>query len=198
VKNLPVGAVRRRLVIMLVVSSVSASVAAAAPPPKHLAPPGNPAVTEYLEDVPSDMGASTPRSGQNPSHTLTARQRQRLDDMGSNGKVLVNVVNETAPQVVKRQTAKRRSAKRRSRKRLAIKLAGAGSGSNPSSPSSPGSIGASRQPSDLGHGGSWVSAILGAAIGEGGGLGMLLPALIAVGLLSAILAVTRRRAGRRW
>jgi hypothetical protein len=161
---------------------------AATHPPKQIAPPGNPAVTEYLEDVPNAMGSAPPGSSSKPSHTLSPSQRRHLDHLGSKGKLLAAVVNETAPPVVEQQTAKPVARPRAGRSVTAA--------APPSDRSR--RVGVSLPIRKAGRGGSSVLAVLGAATGQGGGggSGLLLPPLMAVGLLFVILSAVRRRGSR--
>lgn len=176
-----VGAVYRSFAATVVLLAISAPTATATGgAPKHLAPPGNPAVTEYMEDVPTAMGSAPPGSGGKPAQTLSPSQRRRLEHLGPNGKLLVGVVNETAPPTSKpagagtSPDAGRRTGAEAGRSETSASFRGSGSG-------------------------SLASAVLGAATGQGGGggMGVLLPALMAVGLLLVIVSTLRRREARR-
>jgi hypothetical protein len=63
------------------------------------APPGNSAIDEYLETVPSATGDHVPRppGSHGGSSVLTAAQRARLEKLGPDGKTLVNAIDATAP-----------------------------------------------------------------------------------------------------
>jgi hypothetical protein len=186
---------------MLAALAISTGAAAASSDhPKYLAPPGNPAVTQYLEVVPNAMGSAPPRSGGNPPPSrsggggggqpgsLSPAEHKKLDQLGPDGKTLSNVVQETAPPTTQSAPATSRS----------------GSSSSGSTSSSAGAdpVKAHRTHSDSlssTGSGSAASAVLGAATGQGGGggMGILLPALMAAGLLSVAFAVLRRRGVRR-
>jgi hypothetical protein len=64
------------------------------------APPGNSAIDEYLETVPSATGNQRPRtpgSDGSDGTVLTAAQRNRLENLGPDGKTLVDAVDATSP-----------------------------------------------------------------------------------------------------
>ena len=63
------------------------------------APPGNSAIDEYLETVPSATGNEVPRKpGSKPGPSvLTPAQRAKLEKLGPDGKALVVAVEATAP-----------------------------------------------------------------------------------------------------
>jgi len=183
--------------------SATAAGASSSHHPKYLAPPGNPAVTQYLEVVPNAMGSSPPRSGGNPPaaspsgqpsssgrqpSSLSQSERRKLDHLGPDGKTLANVVQSTAPPAQPDSAGGPTSGR-----------ASSGSG-HPDGPHTAGSD--HRAPSgSLSSTGSQsaLSAVLNAAAGQGGGggMGILLPALMAAGLLSVVLVVLRRRGARR-
>jgi hypothetical protein len=159
--------------------------------PATLAPPGNSAVTQYLETVPTDSG-SRPSSSSGPSGgVLTPVQQHKLDSMGPDGRLLATAANSTAPVPV-RASAPARPA-HHGRKR-----------SGPVAGSSRGSHHALAGPKGGGDGtnsggGSGIASILSAAVdhGSGGGLGYTLPALmLAAFLMVAVQSVLRRRRGR--
>lgn len=63
------------------------------------APPGNSAVDEYLETVPSATGNSSPRppsAGGTSGGALTAAQRAQLEKRGPDGKALADAIDATA------------------------------------------------------------------------------------------------------
>ena len=173
---------------------------AAGSPPTHLAPPGNPAVTEYLEDVPSAGGSTPVGGGGRPAHPLSAAQIRRLNQLGVDGKLLVNVDNQSGPQVTATPGA--------------VGAGAADAGANPRGGSSAtGSEGPGSRPAGSanrapqartdprmisGSGSGSVSAVVAAATGQGAGAGgLLLPALIAAGVLVVWVSVLRRRRGAR-
>lgn len=62
------------------------------------APPGNSAIDEYLETVPGATGNRSPRPpAGGASSALTPGQRARLEQLGSDGKQLADVVDATSP-----------------------------------------------------------------------------------------------------
>jgi cobalamin biosynthesis Mg chelatase CobN len=204
-------------VAALVGLALSAGVASASSDhPRYLAPPGNPAVMQYTEDVPNAMGSSPPRSGGNPPSSLTPAEREKLNHLGANGKALANVVEETAPPPAQpASSAAAGGAGTAAATTTASSGAGssssAGSSSNAGSPRAGSSSGAANQPGTGGSAqippphslsstgsGSSVSAVLSAATGQGGGggMGIFLPLLMAAGLVAVVVAVWRRRGTR--
>jgi hypothetical protein len=139
-----------------------------------LAPPGNSAVSQYVEVVPNDAGASPPRVGGGTGGPLTQAQRGALAGLGAGGRTLAAVVDTTSPPPLRGAT--RRPAARRSARKAAI-----------------GAAETSRLLSAAGAR-SPASSVLAAAVGGGGGLGVLLPAIMlasAIGL--AARAIWQRR-----
>jgi hypothetical protein len=139
--------------------------AAIAQSPQTNAPPGNSAIDEYLETVPGATGNQRPRSGGDPSDaTLTPAQRAKLERLGPDGKALADAVDATAPA--------------------------------PAAPAGgPKSAGNAAEPSTS-QGRSPLSEVVDAATGQdgGGGMGIVLPAILLATLLGVIaLAVARRR-----
>jgi hypothetical protein len=153
---------------------------------RTLAPPGNSAVSEYLETIPTDAGqtpptrptppppppAHSPSSGQSPvpsqgdqGGALTTGQSRRLDRLGADGRTLAALVNATSPPVA----------------RGAAGTSGAAGGSP-------------RGLTDVGTS-SPFSSILAAATGRdgGGGLGPLLPMLMLAGVVAVCVRILRRR-----
>jgi len=121
------------------------------------APPGNSAIDEYLETVPSATGNQRPRapgSGNEESSVLTAKQRARLEQLGPDGKALVAAIDATAPP-----------------------------------PAKPGQ----KLDLDSGEGRSPIGAVLDAATGSDGGMGIFLPLILLASLLGTIVLVVLRR-----
>jgi hypothetical protein len=198
VRRLPAGSLLSGVALALVLVAMQAPIAAAAthggnPPPRHLAPPGNPAVSEYLEDVPTDMGSAPPGSGSKPTHTLSSSQRQKLDKLGADGKLLVNVDNDTAPAAANTVAATPRPKS----KSKGLSNARSHRPAQSHSSTTPAVVSASFIAK--GRDDSSVSAVLGAATGQGGGggTGVLLPTLMGVGLLLVVVSLVRRRGARR-
>ena len=177
-------AARTSLLLTLTLALSAPGASAKGGGPQHVAPPGNPGVTQYLEDVPGDKGSAPPRSGQ-PTQVLSASQRKRLDGLGPDGKLLVAVDNETAP------------------------AASSKAGSHGTQRSKPADVVAGRTRATVRLGkipsasrtgsGSVAAAVLGAAADRGGsgGVGLLLPVLIGGALLLLGVPFARRRRAHR-
>jgi len=92
-------------VLMLLVALVLFMPAAAVAQETN-APPGNSAIDEYLETVPSASGNTVPRppAAGGGDSTLTPAQRARLERLGEDGRTLANVVEATSPRKPKEQT----------------------------------------------------------------------------------------------
>jgi hypothetical protein len=157
----------RLLAALVALALIASPAAASAQTQKTNAPPGNSAIDEYLETVPAASGNSRPRppaSGGGSSSSLTAAERARLEKAGPDGKTLADAIEATSPD------------------------RGTGPGAGSGSPSA-GSVSA-------GEGRSPISQVFDVAAGRdgGGGMGMLLPAILLASLLGFItLAVMRRR-----
>lgn len=160
------SAVTRPLTVLLLATALLAPATAAAKGGATLAPPGNSAVTEYLETVPNAEGASPLRQGAPRSAVLGVSARRALVRLGPDGRTLAAVADATAP---------------------------------PAVPSPAGGHGGGARPVVLSAAGvpSRAGALLAAATGRdgGGGLGPALPALMAAGLLWALVHARRRRGG---
>ena len=148
--------------------------------PIVLAPPGNSAVSQYVEVVPTAQGGGIPRPPGGGSE-LTAAQTRAYDGLGQVGRLLVGVVAETAPAPART---------------VADRTAGAAS-----APPRKANIGLSDvvKPPPSGPGSrSPLSLVLSAVAGNGqGGAGFLLPGLLLV-LAFAVgaIVVLRRQAHR--
>jgi hypothetical protein len=176
----PVTRVLTTLLLLVLVLPVGADARR-----RTLAPPGNSAVSEYLETIPTDAGqapptrpkpppppahnpssghSSTPSQGEQGG-ALTTGQSRSLDRLGSDGRTLAALVNATSPPVA-RGTAE---------------TSGAAGGS----------------PRGLTDGGasSPFSSVLAAATGRdgGGGLGPVLPMLMLAGVVGVFVRILRRR-----
>ncbi len=127
------------------------------------APPGNSAVDEYLETVPSATGSSRPRtpgSGGTSNGGLTAAQRTQLERRGPDGKALADAIDATSPD----------------------RSTGAGS------TSSTGSVSSAEGRSPI----SEVFDVAAGRDG-GAGMGVLLPAILLASLLGFVALVVMRR-----
>jgi hypothetical protein len=161
------------LVLSVALAAPSAAAAASQPPVTTIAPPGNSAIDEYKETVPGPGGdQSEPPGGTGHHGALTPDQQRALNKLGPDGRALASVVDATAP--------------RSAHSSRAPSSTGSGLGSAPATAATAGAVGAR----------STVSATLAAAVGHdgGGGMGLLLPLLLAAGLLGVIV----RGAARRW
>jgi hypothetical protein len=146
-----------------------------------LAPPGNSAVSQYLETVPTDRGPGVPPASQGPSRGqppaqpggLSAAERRQLAQAGSDGRALAALVDGTSS-------------------------AGPGGSPQPAHPARGGGPGASVPASRRSLAGadtrSPVASLLSAALGRdaGGGIGLLLPTLMLVGLAAVAVRFLRR------
>ncbi len=153
----------------------------------YVAPPGNSALTQYLEVVPTAAGPAPP-SAHGGSHTsLSPGQRRELQQSGAAGTMLQAVVAATAWGTFGSGQARAGNGHPRS--------AGAGA----ATPSQPGAVsGAPAAAPSLRlarAAQSPVSALLAAATGssDGGGIGILLPLLMVVCVVGAVVSVFARR-----
>jgi hypothetical protein len=159
----------RLLAALVALALIAAPAAASAQTQKTNAPPGNSAIDEYLETVPAASGNVRPRpgaAGGGSSSSLTAAERARLEKLGPDGKTLADAIDATSPD----------------------RSSGTGAGAGSGSPSA-GSVSA-------GDGRSPISQVFDGAVGRdgGGGMGVLLPAILLASLLGIVtLAVMRRR-----
>jgi hypothetical protein len=148
--------------------------AAAAQAPQTNAPPGNSAIDEYLETVPSATGNKPPpRRGGDGEATgaLTSAQRKQLDALGPDGRQLAAVVDSTGPAPAHRSTTR------------------GGTTTGAAVESSTGEVAGAQARSPL-------RAALAAAVGphDGEGMGALLPVILLASLLGVMaIAVLRRR-----
>jgi hypothetical protein len=147
---------------------------AAAAPPHTNAPPGNSAIDEYLETVPSASGDARPRppGAHGAPTTLTPAQRAELRARGTEGEILSRVVDATSPP------------------ETAPASAPAHAPATARAPVTPHAASAGRSP---------VAATLAAATGsdDGSSLGPLLPAILVMSLLGVIALVAIGRSRRR-
>jgi hypothetical protein len=171
----------KHLVTALAILALTAPVAQAAQRPKDLAPPGDSAVSQYLETVPTDMGGTPPRSGGTASNVLPPSESRRLDQSGAAGRTLVAIVAASAPPA---PPAPHRAASTRKADR------GSSSGSDQAS------LGDQLVGSGLPT--SPLSAFVAASTGrDGGGAGILLPLVLLATALLIGVAVVRRRGAQR-
>ena len=153
--------------------------------PPVLAPPGQSAISQYVEVVPNDMGGTPTRPAGAPTGALTSGQRRQLNGLGTDGRTLAAVVDATAQPPVSGSVETRANlrAGQAERRTGSTGTATSRSGLSGGQLSGPGAR-------------STASLLLSAAGGGGGGLGVLLPALMAVAVVGvAVRAVRARRTG---
>jgi hypothetical protein len=176
--------------------------AAAGARPRVLVPPGDSAISQYVEVVPTDMGATPPGVGATQGGALTPAQRHRLDQLGADGRTLVSVVDQTAPAPIAgsappRSQASAAGARPASTVGNASAAPGAGTGApDRSAAARAHSSNGALAPSLLAGAGarSPISLIADAATGGGGGgLGIWLPAILVAAALLALTAAIRAR-----
>jgi hypothetical protein len=173
--------VTRTLAALLTATlALPATAAAVAHQHATLAPPGNSAVSQYLETVPNSMGSSPPGAGGSHTGALAPGTRHGLDRLGSDGRTLAAVVDATTP-----PAAVTASASPSIRARVAPAPSAVVSGAPKPLP----------QPLSGDGAPSPVSSVLAAATGRdgGGGLGIFLPGLMLAGVLALIARVVLRR-----
>lgn len=177
------GVLRRSAfpLIALTIAWLALSPGALARGPIVLAPPGDSAVSQYVEIVPTDSGGGIPRAPGQQGGALTPGQRRAYERLGADGRMLVAVVDATSPESVSGKPPGEAGAGRTAY--------GSDNGSGAGSGLSSGPFSGAHVPS-VGH------LILDAAAGGGnGGLGVLLPALvIASALFVIVVAIWRRQA----
>jgi hypothetical protein len=161
-----------RALVALVALALALPAPSLAQAPPTNAPPGNAAIDEYLETVPGASGDARPRQGaRNDGSGLTAAERARLENAGTDGKTLADAVDATAPAPAPARTAATRERRERES--------------------------ANRGAGELQPGGrSPVGEVLGTFTGGDrgdGGMGIALPAILLGALLAALLLVLLRR-----
>jgi len=156
---------RRTLVALLALALLVPAVAAGQGS-KTNAPPGNSAIDEYLETVPGASGNGVVRPPAAGGGTLTAAERGRLEQLGTDGRTLARIVESTSPPPASGTTS-------------------------PAPKNHRPAAGVVRLPDPKGH--APLGAVLGVAEGDGG-MGLLLPAILLASLLAIIgLVLLRRR-----
>jgi hypothetical protein len=181
-----------RILICLTALGLTLPAVAAAKQPATIAPPGDSAVSQYVEDVPTAKGG-TPSGPPAGSHTgtLTPGQARGLDRLGPNGRLLASVVNATAPSPATAAGSGQTGGS-------AATSAG-GSRRSDAAAGSPGAnagIGAAQALTASGTR-SPAASLASAAVGGGlGGVGIVLPAIMLAAALGAVAwSVRRRRTG---
>jgi hypothetical protein len=137
------------------------------------APPGNSGVDQYLETVP-EAGGNRSATGREGDRGLPARTVERLRAAGADGEAVANLVSSTGP------TRAEREAGRQGKSR------GGREGGNQSDPSGQHASAPSR---------SVPRNIAASAVGGSGpgGMGVLLPVLLAASAIGAAALVLLRR-----
>lgn len=165
-----------RLLIIVALLLAIASGTAAAQGPGRLAPPGNSAVDEYTEVVPTDAGGR-PASGlvaAKPGKPLSGRTARALRAQGADGRAVAALVVATGPE-------------------RARTTPGAGAGHHGVPALRPGAPGGSAKDPGRGPLSSIVATLTDGSGGSSGGLGLLFPLLLA----AALVAVLAMRFARR-
>jgi hypothetical protein len=171
----------RRLTDMLAAlatAMLAVPAAAYGKPLSVIAPPGDSAISQYVEVVPTDTGATLSRSGVGYARVLTPDELQTLDGLGPAGRTLAAVVDQTSPPIRTSRPELRRALTSgavgdpRARSGVVDPLAGV-------------------------HPRSTMSLILDTATGGADGvLGVLVPAIVLAAALGIVAgAVLRRRTG---
>jgi hypothetical protein len=188
-----------RILIALATLALVLPAFAAARRTVTIAPPGDSAVSQYVEVVPGDTGASPPRAGGGQGGAITPGQRAQLDLLGANGRTLAAVVDATAPQPIPASDGPAGAAAS-ARPGPAATSGGAG---RPSAGLGarvlPGALTATDAARVLSAAGpsSMPSLILNAAAGSGtSGLGIFLPAIMLACALGVIAHAVRQRRSR--
>ena len=167
----------RILTSLATVTLLMLPVTAAAKPPV-LAPPGQSAISQYVEVVPNDMGGTPTRPGGAATGALTSGQRRQLNNLGADGRTLAAAVDATAQPAVSGSAETRADLQVGGSQRRGEPSGGSGvPGGQLSGPGAR----------------STASLLLSAASGGGGGLGVLLPAIMAVALVGAVVRAGRAR-----
>jgi hypothetical protein len=159
-----------RTLMALVALALALASPALAQSPNTEAPPGNSAIDEYLETVPGAGGDSNPGPQGGDGGGATDAAQQKLARTGPDGRALARLVAATGPAAAGNGRTHRAAPDERP---VALSLTGA-------------------------HAGSPVGAALAAAIGrdDGGGLGLLLPAILLGSVVGVIVLVVLRRRPR--
>jgi hypothetical protein len=167
-----------RMLMALVALTLALASPAMAQSPNTNAPPGNSAIDEYLETVPDPGGDSHPGPpGGDGGGATDGAQQQKLARMGPDGRALARLVATTAPAAAGTDGTHR----------------GKAAGDATASAGQPVALSLTAA-----HAGSPVGAALAAAAGrdDGGGLGLLLPAILLATLVGVIVLVVMRRRPR--
>ena len=160
-----------RTLIPVIIVVLGLPATAAARGFKTIAPPGDSAVSQYVEVVPTAAGGTPAGSGAPQTGALTPAQRQALAQAGQQGQNLAAIVEATAPPAARRSTGK------------------------PGQTGAPAGT-AAAPAANLSAGGAPSSAaLLAAAVtgGGNGGLGVFLPGIMLAGVVAVIARLVFRR-----
>jgi hypothetical protein len=197
-----------RISIALATLALGLPALAAAKGPITIAPPGDSAVSQYVEVVPGDTGASPTRVGGGQAGAITSGQRAQLDRLGANGRTLAAVVDATAPQPIFASDGPAGTAAPDGPGRTATSdrragTAASGEAGRPSASPGAGALPGALTGTDAfsvlsnAEARSTPSLILDAAAGSGtSGLGIFLPAMMLACALGVIARAVRRRRSR--
>jgi hypothetical protein len=174
------------LPIALAVALIEPVSALASRHPAYLAPPGNSAVAQYLEVVPTAAG-SKPPGASGMAHPLTGRTIARLGRLGADGRLLVTVVDATAQP----GSGAAPGVAAHSGGRSGPSGSGSLSSKNDSFSSKNDSLSSANVSSP-------VASALAAATGQdaGGGTGIWLPIVMLGAVVVVVATIVRRRSGR--
>ena len=170
---------------LAVFAALALALPASAQAQKTNAPPGNSAIDEYLETVPTASGNRPPNApgARQHSSTLTGAQRRQLEQSGTEGKQLEALVDATAPAPATTAPVDAPHA--------------SSGGHTPTGASTPAPL-PTREAIERAQDSapSPLKATLAAAVSanDGGGLGIFFPVILLASLVGMIaLAVLRRR-----
>ena len=174
-----------RILLTLTALGLALPAGAAARGPIVLAPPGNSAVSQYAEVVPTAGGGGKPRAPGEQVGGLSAGQRRSYEGLGVDGRTLVAITDATAPQSA---VSGNDAASHHSRRAIV--------GSGPAAATELSALAAdSRRALSRSSAESLGNVILDAATGgSSGGMGIFLPALLVAAGLGAIGLAALRRA----
>lgn len=157
----------RRSVTLLAVLLCLGTAPAALAQTQKVAPPGNSAIDEYVESVPSASGNHPTKPGGGQPAGLSKSSTAALSKLGKDGKAVEQLVAGTGGAVTKPSQ-------------------GAKATKTPAGPT----IVADSGRSPLA---ATAHAVLTSSHSDGGGMGILLPAILGAAVLAAIAAVVLRR-----
>lgn len=190
--RVPVVAIRVRLALLavgLLIALTSPGTAHASP--QRIVNPGDPGSSQYQEDVPSAFGnvPATSVAGK-PAHgaPLPPGVAVRLAHAGSAGRATARLAVAGTPQSTTTSGRQRHRSSPSSE-------SGAGGGSSGGSGGSGESGGEPSTITQAGSGKGIASSLVTALVGSDGGVGLLLPLLLALSVLLGAGIVARRRRG---